>query len=84
MGRYDVEETGGDFLDCFLAESSAWSFEGWVFDGRPEMTGGGRSRPSAALAVSCLEKSEACHHSRNLRAKMDVGRRMRSDDSRRG
>lgn len=44
-------------------------------DGRPETSGGGRLRPSAALRESCRAKSDACHHSRNLRAKMEVGRR---------
>ena len=52
--------------------------------GRPEMMGGGRSRPSAALRESWRAKSEACHHSRNLSAKMEVGRRIFRLDSRRG
>lgn len=43
---------------------------------RPETMGGGSSRPSAALRLSWRAKSLACHHSRNLRAKMLVGRRM--------
>ena len=42
--------------------------------GRPEMTGGGRWRPSAAFLESWRAKSEACHHSRNFKAKMDVGK----------
>ena len=42
--------------------------------GRPEMTGGGMSRPSAAFLESWLAKSDACHHSRNFKAKIDVGR----------
>lgn len=45
-----------------------------TFCWRPEMIGGGRSRPSVALRESCLAKSEACHHSRNLSRKIDVGR----------
>ena len=43
------------------------------FSGRPEMIGGGKSRPSAALRDSWRAKSEACHHSRNLSAKILVG-----------
>ena len=43
------------------------------FAGSPAITGGGRSSPSAALRESCRAKSEACHHSKNLRAKIDVG-----------
>ena len=48
------------------------------------MMGGGRSRPSAALRESCRAKSEACHHSRNLSAKMEVGRRILRLERRRG
>ena len=43
--------------------------------GMPDTTGAGRSRASVALRASCREKSLACHHSRNLSAKMDAGRR---------
>lgn len=50
---------------------------------RPEITGGGRSSPSVALRLSCRAKSEACHHSRNFRAKMLVGRRNLRLDRRR-
>lgn len=46
---------------------------GAFFSGRPEMIGGGKSRPSAALRDSWRAKSEACHHSRNLSAKILVG-----------
>lgn len=42
----------------------------------PDITGGGNSRPSEALRVSWRAKSLACHHSRNLRAKIEVGRRI--------
>lgn len=52
--------------------------------GKPAVTGGGRSIPSAAFFDSWRAKSEACHHSRNLRAKMEVGRRILRLDSRRG
>lgn len=43
--------------------------------GRPETRGGGSSRPSAALRESWRAKSEACHHSKNFSAKIEVGRR---------
>lgn len=46
---------------------------GSFFSGRPEIIGGGRSRPSAAFRDSWRAKSEACHHSRNLSAKILVG-----------
>ncbi len=51
---------------------------------RPDTMGGGNSRPSAALRESWRAKSEACHHSRNLRAKMEAGRRILRLDSKRG
>ncbi len=52
--------------------------------GRPEMIGGGSSSPSAALRESWRAKSDACHHSRNLSAKMEVGRRIFKLESNRG
>lgn len=52
--------------------------------GKPAVTGGGKSSPSAAFFDSWRAKSEACHHSRNLSAKMEVGRRILRLDSRRG
>ena len=66
--KFDVGDTVG-FLGGF---------------GRPEMIGGGRVSPSAAFRESCRAKSEACHHSRNLRAKMAVGRRIRRIENRWG
>lgn len=48
------------------------------------MRGGGRLRPSAVLRDSCRAKSEACHHSRNLRANIEVGRRILRLESNRG
>lgn len=44
--------------------------------GKPETVGGGSSRPSAAFRESWRAKSLACHHSRNLSAKIDVGSRI--------
>lgn len=52
--------------------------------GRPEIRGGGSSRPSAALRESWRAKSEACHHSRNFSAKIEVGRRTLRLERRRG
>ena len=52
--------------------------------GRPEMMGGGISRPSAAFLESWRAKSDACHHSRNFKAKIDVGRRILRLARRRG
>ena len=52
-----------------------------VVEVRPDVTGGGSSIPSAALRDSCRAKSDACHHSRNLSAKMEAGRTTRSEDS---
>ena len=43
---------------------------------RPEIIGGGNSIPSVAFLPNCRAKSDACHHSRNFNAKIDVGRRI--------
>ena len=55
-------------LDC--------DFEGRAFWGRLGRIGGGSSMFSAAFRDSCLAKSDACHHSKNLSAKMLVGSRI--------
>lgn len=70
---------GGDFPStlAILIEEVVDSF---VF-GSPVITGGGNSSPSAALRESCRAKSDACHHSRNLRAKIDVGSNILSEDA---
>lgn len=70
---------------CFSAERRGDGEEGdaagfLAGSERPAMTGGGSSRPSAAFRDSWRAKSDACHHSRNLRAKIEVGRRMRRLD----
>src|SRR5690242_20457360 len=93
MGRREEAEMGGsgivdlgvfssvegDLEVCFVAAAVA------VADGGKEgSTGGGSSMFSAALRDSWRAKSEACHHSRNLRAKMEVGRRIFRLLSRRG
>lgn len=59
-------------------EAGAFGFSevgnGGGLAGRPEITGGGMSSPSAAFLESWRAKSDACHHSRNFKAKIDVGR----------
>ena len=52
--------------------------------GRPDMKGGGSSSPSVAFFDNCRAKSDACHHSRNLSANMEVGRRIFRLESSRG
>jgi len=59
-------------------------FVAFVEAGSPEMIGGGSSKPSFAFLDICRAKSDACHHSRNLRAKIDVGSRIFRLDSSRG
>ena len=74
---------GAGFVGCEERETVFWGELGGSrgeglaeVGGRPDIRGGGRSRPSTALRESWWAKSEACHHSRNLRAKMEVGRRI--------
>jgi len=83
IGRSEVLEIGGDVLrdsgafcgeveDVFLSlpEGSL------IFTPKrdnPETIGGGNSKPSEAFLESWRAKSEACHHSRNLRKNMLVG-----------
>lgn len=86
MGRRDVAPICG----FWGASTSGLEVEGAVLvlvlerEERPEMTGGGSSSPSVALWLSCRAKSDACHHSRNLSAKMLVGRRNLRLERRRG
>lgn len=89
MGRRDIEDIGGSIrCGCSEAEdnglSVCFSALGAVDDGNEGKTGGGSSMFSAAFLDNCLAKSLACHHSRNLRAKMLVGSRIFSELSRRG
>lgn len=95
MGRCVIEEMGGEPAvpesrrdGGLSAAFSSWDVGcscgfGAVL-GTPLMVGGGSSSPSFAFRDSWRAKSEACHHSRNLRAKMDVGRSMRRLESKRG
>lgn len=72
------------FLEALVSpEAEGLSFF-LVVKGIPETIGGGRSKPSAAFLDSCLAKSLACHHSRNLSAKIEVGSKSRRLPSRRG
>lgn len=61
-------------------DADGFGFEN-VVEVSPDITGGGSSMPSVALRDSCRAKSDACHHSRNLSANIEVGRRRRSEDS---
>lgn len=87
IGRSVVDEIGGDGFTLSGAdfEDADFSASLMVFLGaaprRPAIIGGGSSRPSAAFRDSCLAKSDACHHSRNFRAKMDVGSKNCNDPS---
>lgn len=85
IGRRVVDEIGGLGFDSTPAFSDLL-FARLTEDGggRPVTIGGGNSSPSAAFRESCRAKSEACHHSRNLRANMEVGRRMLREESNRG
>lgn len=87
------ERGGGDEVE--ERETVFWDFVGGEllfaevqgngdFSGRPEIMGGGSSRPSTAFRESWRAKSDACHHSRNLSANMEVGRRIRKLESKRG
>lgn len=76
-----VESEVGNEAGC-LDDDDEPSLE--FFGRRPEIRGGGSSRPSAALRESWRAKSEACHHSRNFSAKMEVGRSTLRLERRRG
>ena len=84
MGNMLVAEKGGPSIPLSLRESgrSPFSSANPVFfssvcfglaAGTPSIVGGGNSSPSLAFLLNCLEKSELCHHSKNLSAKMLVG-----------
>lgn len=86
---------GGEARDTVSVIAGGWEDGDEAFDvceidrgggrvGRPETMGGGRSKPSAAFLESCRAKSEACHHSRNFNANMEVGRSIFKLESRRG
>lgn len=72
-GSYIFSET------CFWLESICFAVGG--NEGR---MGGGRSMFSAAFLDNWRAKSDACHHSRNLRANMLVGKRILRELNSRG
>ena len=98
MGRRDFASMGGlrfavpaanDFSGSLPEEPEVVDVgfpdrDGFCGESRPDTIGGGSSRPSAALRESWRAKSDACHHSRNFRAKMEVGRRIFRLERRRG
>ena len=83
IGRWLIVEMGGPPIpesrrrETFSDGSSDWTFRfvGLV-SGKPDIVGGGNSRPSFAFLESWRAKSDACHHSRNFRAKIDVGNKI--------
>ena len=80
IGRRDVPDMGGDVVTTLPLALSSTEKE----SGCPEMIGGGSSSPSDAFRESCLAKSEACHHSRNFSANIEVGRRILKEESKLG
>lgn len=88
IGRRDVEDMGGDAVTKLAFSSTVRgafvSEEGDRRAGSPEMTGGGSSSPSDAFRESCRAKSEACHHSRNFRANIEVGSSILREESKCG
>ena len=78
IGRRDVPDMGGDVVTNLALSATE------IETGSPEMIGGGSSSPSDAFRESCLAKSDACHHSRNFSANIDVGRRILKEESKLG
>src|ERR1700710_329551 len=86
MGSREDAAIGGFSISLFSFSSGESDFGEAFFwlagpnlvesEERPDMTGGGNSIPSAAFLDNCLAKSDACHHSKNLSAKMLVGKRI--------
>ena len=82
----EEEERATIFLCCDGLEVCFSPLEGReaAFKGAstsPATIGGGKFKFSVAFLESCVAKSEACHHSRNLSAKIEVGSRSRSAES---
>ena len=80
VGLRDLGFSGSDVLEASCS-ATALEFSG---GGSPVITGGGSSRPSFAFRDSWRAKSDACHHSKNLSANIDVGNRIFSDVASRG
>lgn len=90
MGRREVDAMGGSIGRGFVGAVSVLDFDSGSEGvglppgaasaveegGREGRMGGGRSIFSAAFRDNWRAKSDACHHSRNLSAKMEVGRRI--------
>src|SRR4051812_10108681 len=77
-----------DFFACCFAPrillASLFVVRRFALNLIPEITGGGSSSASAAFLLNCLEKSLACHHSKNFKANMLVGSKTFKLDSSRG
>ena len=93
MGSSVEEEMGGsmrfgisddDDDGRFFSPDSCFGNARLAEVGRLGSIGGGRSMFSAALRESWRAKSEAYHHSKNLRAKMLVGSSILKELSKRG
>jgi hypothetical protein len=88
IGRRDVEDIGGDVvMNLAFSSTSREAFASPLEAkraGSPETTGGGSSSPSDAFRESCRAKSDACHHSRNFRANIEVGSSILREESKRG
>lgn len=65
--------SSGEVGDAVSGFDEDAGLEGVVAEGVYEMIGGGSSNPSVAFLDNCLAKSLACHHSKNLSAKILVG-----------
>jgi len=70
-----------DFSDTFSFNEASFSAEADFAFGIALMIGGGKIKPSVAFLLSCLAKSDACHHSRNFNAKIEAGSKNLVDDS---
>ena len=93
IGRRVVEDMTGSMRGCFsddedvgraFWEASRLTEISFEDGGKEGSIGGGNSMFSAALRDNWRAKSEACHHSRNLSAKILVGSRILSELSNRG
>lgn len=91
IGRCEVDEIGGPpnpesrrLFHCSFDCSDAGLAEGFSPAESPDITGGGNSRPSLAFLASWRAKSDACHHSKNFSAKIEVGSRIFRLDKSRG
>ena len=86
-GAYRLEEERATVFFCCDGIGAGFSLlegRGAAFvraSASPATIGGGRFKFSVAFLESCVAKSEACHHSRNLSAKMEVGSRSLSAES---